>query len=119
MSAASSPSDPNASDNLPNIAYLAIMIFRRPETSSNPASNNPSSSNASPCGSCRTETVRRRTRSTQDADIPANRPNSPGADRSPGHIDPSSSSEFDEDSDASGSVDDSDDSSPDSSLFYS
>ncbi|GAB2292105.1 hypothetical protein Dimus_026357 [Dionaea muscipula] len=50
MSTASSSSDPNASDDLPNDASLVIMVLPPPETSSNPASNIPFSSNASPSG---------------------------------------------------------------------
>ncbi|GAB2265649.1 hypothetical protein Dimus_000688 [Dionaea muscipula] len=74
MLTASSPSNPNASDDLPNAASLAIMILPPSETSSNPASNIHSSSNASPSSIRHTEIVRWRTRSTQDADILANYP---------------------------------------------
>ncbi|GAB2284424.1 hypothetical protein Dimus_018877 [Dionaea muscipula] len=57
MSTASSPSDPNASDDLPNAASLAITILPPPETSSDPALNIPLSSNASPNGIRRIETT--------------------------------------------------------------
>ncbi|GAB2279370.1 hypothetical protein Dimus_014014 [Dionaea muscipula] len=56
MSTASSPSDPNASEDLPNAASLAIMILQPPDTSSDPAPNIPSTSNASPSGIHRIKT---------------------------------------------------------------
>ncbi|GAB2266442.1 hypothetical protein Dimus_001450 [Dionaea muscipula] len=56
MSTVSSPSDPNASEDLPNVASLAIMILLPLNTFSDPAPNIPSTSNASPSGVSRTET---------------------------------------------------------------
>ncbi|GAB2278423.1 hypothetical protein Dimus_013107 [Dionaea muscipula] len=46
MSIASSPSDPNASEEIPNATSLAIVVLEPPRNSSNPTSNIPSSSNA-------------------------------------------------------------------------
>ncbi|GAB2301674.1 hypothetical protein Dimus_035705 [Dionaea muscipula] len=81
MSTASPPSDPSASDDLLNAASLAIMVLPPYETSSNPSSNIPSLSNVAPGSIRRTETVRRRTRSTHDVDVPLIRPYSSRVDR--------------------------------------
>ncbi|GAB2273311.1 hypothetical protein Dimus_008110 [Dionaea muscipula] len=85
MYTTSSPSDPSATDDHPNAASLAIIIFEPPGTSSNPTSDIPSAANVGG--------------SPEHSPPPA-----------PTQNDPPSSNESDDNSDASESEDDSDDS---------
>ncbi|GAB2281529.1 hypothetical protein Dimus_016111 [Dionaea muscipula] len=106
MSTASSPFDPNTSDDLPDVASLAIIVLAPPGTTPNPTYDIPNSSNAAPGLAIAP---------VDFSSSPLYVSPKPPPQAAPSQNDPSSSDESDDDSsddsDDSGPEDDSDDSS--------